>query len=140
MFRQRRKIAAPAPNQIADAESPLDGAQPPDTQAVLAVAMQGPPVLDPGRCTAEGSCVRSCPAAAITLTPAGRGRRQWRIDYGACVFCGRCQEACLPRAITLDGEQRLAAVHRRDLIATHEVREPKPNRPPAPGESYWRNL
>jgi hydrogenase-4 component H len=100
--------------------------------------IRGAPILDAERCTGERACEAVCPSGAITLAPVVRGRLLWRIDYGACVFCGRCQEVCPSGAITLSEEMELATARRGDLIASAEVAEARPRRPPAPGEWYRR--
>lgn len=99
----------------------------------------GLPRLDTDRCTACGACATSCPTAAISLTPSERWRRTWRVDDAACVCCGRCQAACEPGAISLIAVDDQAALAREDLVVAVSVREPPEQRPPVPGESYWRS-
>lgn len=79
-------------------------------------AYRGRPAVDPARCTGDGACVRACPSAAITLTPAGEPGRRWQLDLARCLFCGLCAEACPQQAIAMTPDFELAVRHRRDLV------------------------
>jgi uncharacterized protein (DUF362 family)/NAD-dependent dihydropyrimidine dehydrogenase PreA subunit len=50
----------------------------------------------PADCTRCGSCQRSCPVGAITMTPDGPV-----FDASTCIRCYCCQELCPPQAIGL---------------------------------------
>src|SRR5262245_61089546 len=65
------------------------------------------------RCTACGLCAVACPAEAITMTAAERGKGEeglyreekyaskYEINMLRCIFCGLCEEACPKEAIFL---------------------------------------
>lgn len=65
------------------------------------------------RCTACGLCAVACPAEAITMVAAERGKEDlmnyreekyaevYEIDMLRCIFCGLCEEACPKEAIFL---------------------------------------
>ena len=50
-------------------------------------------------CTACGTCVRSCPTAALDLRQGDAGTVTLTLDLAACIGCGRCQALCPVEAI-----------------------------------------
>ena len=54
------------------------------------VHIYDPPVIDLGRCTKCGECVRICPVDAI---------REWKVDHEKCIRCQGCAEVCEEGAI-----------------------------------------
>ena len=53
-----------------------------------------PPVIDPEKCIACGTCAGECPVGAIA-----EGDGKYEIDASACISCGTCAGACPVGAI-----------------------------------------
>ncbi|MDD1756780.1 MAG: DUF362 domain-containing protein [Methanomassiliicoccales archaeon] len=66
------------------------------TAASLAKAYSLKPIINRGKCTGCGKCVRICPKKTITMS---KGKA--RIDSGRCIRCYCCHESCDSRAIEL---------------------------------------
>ena len=90
----------------------------PETKREISAIWRGQHVLkrdDNGaeRCTACGLCAVACPAEAITMVAAERGKGEeklyreekyaatYEINMLRCIFCGLCEEACPKEAIFL---------------------------------------
>lgn len=56
------------------------------------------------KCMACGDCAKTCPAAAVLLTPAGV-----QIDEKACTLCGACVSACPTLALEMLGKRMTVA-------------------------------
>lgn len=86
----------------------------PKQPPVLPERFRGLPEIEVERCP-EGcrACIDACPAAALSITPAGLS-----IDLGRCLFCPACAEACPKGALRFNKEYRLAARKREDLQFT----------------------
>lgn len=84
------------------------------------------PRTNGGLCTACGTCVKSCPADAISL----RGPKAV-IDRDRCIKCLCCAEMCPSRAVVLAPMflRRLA----RLFESARHPRRPRPSRPSQPG-------
>ena len=81
-------------------------------------------------CTACGLCAVACPAEAITMEAAERGRGEenlyreekyaavYEINMLRCIFCGLCEEACPKDAIYLTTSKVLvpSSYEREDFI------------------------
>jgi ferredoxin len=85
----------------------------------LRSAQKGMPVMQPSafqatvdghRCAACGSCVRACPAQAMSLVPQGAGQRgadrattplTCHVDLDRCLGCGVCVGVCSQDALTM---------------------------------------
>lgn len=77
------------------------------------------PVVDRRKCTACGSCVRSCPVEAITMI---YGRAA--IDGRKCIQCLCCNETCEYEAIPLRGSPAVNAYFAfRDWRRRHSARK-----------------
>ncbi len=89
----------------------------------------GKPVVDLGKCTFCGACIRRCPSQAIIGNTEDRGIG---FNYDACIFCTLCEEICEAGAITMSGEFELAEKDRTKLRAGTLVVEERT----LPDESY----
>ncbi len=52
-------------------------------------------IVDPGKCTACGSCASVCPVEAIKVDDAAK------VDPDTCIECGACVNECPCEAISL---------------------------------------
>jgi ferredoxin len=52
--------------------------------------------IDEEKCTACGTCVDSCPVAALSIN--GKAK----VNADECIDCGTCVDECPEGAITLD--------------------------------------
>jgi formate hydrogenlyase subunit 6/NADH:ubiquinone oxidoreductase subunit I len=64
-------------------------------------------------CRGGGTCVRVCPANAITLI---KKEKRVEIDLGKCIFCGECERVCPKNVLKLTREFEMAETHRNALI------------------------
>jgi len=60
------------------------------------------PVPRADRCTACGTCVKTCPRDAIRIVETSDSCRVAVVDYGRCIRCYCCQEMCPEGAIDLE--------------------------------------
>ncbi len=63
------------------------------------------PAVDPGGCTACGTCVAHCPSGAIALA-SGKAL----IDPGACIGCADCIVVCPEHAVKVDWNEAAPAL------------------------------
>lgn len=63
--------------------------------SAFAVAKLMPAVVDENKCIGCGSCVKMCPAAAISLNDQGIAV----VDKEKCTGCGKCARSCSVDAI-----------------------------------------
>jgi uncharacterized protein (DUF362 family)/NAD-dependent dihydropyrimidine dehydrogenase PreA subunit len=60
------------------------------------------PAIDPGKCTACGTCVKMCPIGPTALDWMKlEGGKRPRYNYGKCIRCYCCQETCPEGAIVI---------------------------------------
>ena len=67
-------------------------------------------------CIACGTCVKVCPANAISIEKDGKVLRSFKIDMKKCIFCGNCQYHCPVAAIKHGESFELATAEKEDLI------------------------
>ena len=59
-------------------------------------------------CIGCGTCVKVCPANAITIEKIDNKPVLFNVDYKKCIFCGNCQYYCPVKAINHGKEFELA--------------------------------
>lgn len=60
------------------------------------------PRIDPMGCTGCDACIRSCPAAALSLIKDETGDLCYGLDPASCTGCGLCSDMCAQGAIRID--------------------------------------
>jgi len=72
-------------------------------------------------CVGCGTCLRKCPAGAISLTPEGKAL----IDHGKCIGCAECTVVCPEAAIAINWKTDLALLQRKMAEYALGVVKPK---------------
>jgi len=75
----------------------------------------GKPVIDQGRCSLCGECLRRCPSSAIVLNAE---TKKIGFNYDTCLFCTLCAEVCPQSAIVMSSAFELAERDRASLRAS----------------------
>ena len=80
------------------------------------------PRIDPGECTACGTCAAWCPEDAIVVEDSAS------IDASTCIGCGECIATCLEGAVTFDWRMKGAELSERIVEHAAAVVRGKPGR------------
>jgi Ni,Fe-hydrogenase III small subunit/formate hydrogenlyase subunit 6/NADH:ubiquinone oxidoreductase subunit I len=75
--------------------------------------------IDAARCPKDcRQCEQACPTSAIRRdeTPSADPANRLRVDLGRCLFCEDCSRACPHGLVRHEGDYRLAARRRDDLL------------------------
>ena len=87
----------------------------PEKMANLPDSLRGKHSLN--GCIACETCVRVCPANAITIEKNDNKKlKSFKIDTKKCIFCGNCQYYCPVKAIRHSKHFELATSERDDLV------------------------
>lgn len=104
----------------------------PEVKPKLNDNFRGQHIFNASKCTTCGSCVRVCPADAITLEKdkAENGKmslKNYTIDYNKCIFCGNCAFYCPTGAVSMGKTFELASDNKADLFLNLYKKEEEEN-------------
>ena len=84
------------------------------------------------KCIGCRSCMRDCPAAAITITKVGEKRFEAGFDLGSCIYCAQCVDSCPKDALESTRDFELAQLQRAKLKVVFDAPPPPKPADPAP--------
>ena len=96
----------------------------PEKSPILPERFRGKHILE--GCIGCGTCVKVCPANAITIEKDERKPVSFKVDLKKCIFCGNCQYYCPVKAIKL-GEDFELGVNTSESLTLELIKEKECN-------------